>query len=80
MLIFAASNVVKKMKQNILRFKMALKSVRDDFTVTPNQFNQNLNYEKILRFSSTKVQYFFYSPNLNSNLNVNKCYRDFILV
>jgi hypothetical protein len=80
MLIFAASNVVKKMKQNILRFKMALKSVRDDFTVTPNQFNQNLNYEKILRFSSTKVQYFFHSPNLNSSLNVNKCYSSFILV
>ena len=62
------------MKQNILKFKMVLKSVRDDFTVTPNQFNQNLNYEKILRFSCTKVRHFFYSPNLNSFLSVNKCY------
>ena len=59
------------MKQSILNFKMVLKSVRDDFTVTPNQFNQNLNYEKILRFSSTKVQHFFTSPNFEMNLIVN---------
>jgi hypothetical protein len=26
-----------------------------DFAATHNPFNQNLNYEKILRFSSTKV-------------------------
>ena len=59
MLIFAASNVVKKMKQSIYKNQMGLKSVKDDFTVTLNQFNQNLNYEKILRFSCTKVQHFF---------------------
>ena len=33
-----------------------LKNIRDDFTVTPNPFNQNLNYEKILRFSLAKIQ------------------------
>jgi len=73
MIIFAASNVVKKMKQSIYKNQMGLKSVKDDFTVTLNQFNQNLNYEKILRFSSTKVQYFFYIPNFESYLRVNKC-------
>ena len=49
-----------------------LKNIRDDFTVTPNPFNQNLNYEKILRFSRTKIQCFFHSPNLKMNLFVNK--------
>jgi len=33
-----------------------LKNIRDDFTVTPNPFNQNLNYEKILRFSHAKIR------------------------
>ena len=51
------------MKQHIICKQNNLKSVRDDFTVTPNQFNQNLNYEKILRFSLAKVLSFFYSPN-----------------
>jgi hypothetical protein len=36
-----------------------LKNIRDNFTVTPNPFNQNLNYEKILRFSITKIKKFF---------------------
>jgi len=27
------------------------KNIMSDFTVTHNPFNQNLNYEKILRFS-----------------------------
>jgi hypothetical protein len=40
-----------------------IKNIRDDFTVTPNPFNQNLNYEKILRFSITKVNVFFYFVN-----------------
>jgi len=31
-----------------------------DFAATHNPFNQNLNYEKILRFSLAKVMYFFY--------------------
>ena len=51
------------MIQSINVLKIVLKSVRDDFTVTPNQFNQNLNYEKILRFSHAKIRPFFYSPN-----------------
>jgi hypothetical protein len=40
------------------------KNIRDDFTATPNPFNQNLNYEKILRFSETKVMLIFKSTNI----------------
>jgi len=29
----------------------SLKNIMSDFTATHNPFNQNLNYEKILRFS-----------------------------
>jgi hypothetical protein len=32
-----------------------------DFTATHNPFNQNLNYEKILRFSTAKIWVFFYT-------------------
>ena len=47
-----------------------LKNIRDDFTATPNPFNQNLNYEKILRFSSTKVHIKFTLPNFfQKNIN-----------
>ena len=56
------------MKSNTFIVSNGLKSIRDDFTVTPNQFNQNLNYEKILRFSLAKVSYFFYSPNLYAQI------------
>ena len=31
--------------------KILLKNIMSDFTATHNPFNQNLNYEKILRFS-----------------------------
>lgn len=31
-----------------------------DFTATHNPFNQNLNYEKILRFSTAKIWVFFH--------------------
>jgi len=31
------------------------KNIMSDFTATHNPFNQNLNYEKILRFSGAKV-------------------------
>ena len=31
------------------------KKIKSDFTATLNPFNQNLNYEKILRFSNTKI-------------------------
>ena len=48
-----------------------LKNIRDDFTVTPNPFNQNLNYEKILRFSHAKILQFFQSPNFELNIIVN---------
>ena len=44
--------------------KKRLKNIRDNFAATPNPFNQNLNYEKILRFSLTKVQPFFKLPNI----------------
>ena len=36
-----------------------------DFAATHNPFNQNLNYEKILRFSKTNVRDFFLSPKYN---------------
>ena len=35
-----------------------------DFPATHNPFNQNLNYEKILRFSNAKVIPFFYKPTI----------------
>jgi len=41
------------------------KNIRDDFTVTPNPFNQNLNYEKILRFSPAKIRTFLKLANLS---------------
>jgi len=40
------------------------KNIMSDFTVTHNPFNQNLNYEKILRFSSAKVSIYFFIPNI----------------
>jgi len=39
-----------KRKQKCLN-KISLKNIMSDFTATHNPFNQNLNYEKILRFS-----------------------------
>ena len=36
------------------------KNIMSDFTATHNPFNQNLNYEKILRFSLTKVTTYFF--------------------
>jgi len=38
-----------ELKQNLF------KNIMSDFTATHNPFNQNLNYEKILRFSPTKI-------------------------
>jgi hypothetical protein len=32
------------------------KKIKGDFTASLNPFNQNLNYEKILRFSATKIR------------------------
>jgi hypothetical protein len=40
------------------------KNIRDDFAATPNPFNQNLNYEKILRFSEAKVGTFLETTNI----------------
>ena len=47
MTIFAVQMYDKflKIKQNLF------KNIMSDFTATHNPFNQNLNYEKILRFS-----------------------------
>ncbi len=39
------------------------KKIKGDFTASLNPFNQNLNYEKILRFSLTKVLLIFAFPN-----------------
>jgi len=47
MLNFAAQKYEEKMKSEQKR----LKNIMSDFTATHNPFNQNLNYEKILRFS-----------------------------
>jgi len=41
------------------------KNIMSDFAATHNPFNQNLNYEKILRFSRAKVRYFFIPPKYN---------------
>ncbi|GBU06773.1 hypothetical protein AwDysgo_01040 [Bacteroidales bacterium] len=38
--------------------KSLFKTIRGSFTTTPNPFNQNLNYEKILRFSIAKIKGF----------------------
>ena len=51
---------------NIISYLCTLvNNIRDDFAATPNPFNQNLNYEKILHFSDTKVRTFFISPNVS---------------
>ena len=52
MLIFVPQKYKKFMKyKQYKRFK----NIMSDFAATHNPFNQNLNYEKILRFSITKV-------------------------
>jgi hypothetical protein len=38
--------------------------IMSDFPATHNPFNQNLNYEKILRFSNTKVIQIFYKSTI----------------
>jgi hypothetical protein len=60
MIIFAAKCTKKFM--NIMQIN--IKNIRDDFAATPNPFNQNLNYEKILRFSKAKVRTFLKSTNI----------------
>jgi len=47
MINFVAQNYEEKMNLQQILFK----NIMSDFTVTHNPFNQNLNYEKILRFS-----------------------------
>ena len=68
MLKFAVQKYKNFMNISLQISKNDLKNIRDDFAVTPNPFNQNLNYEKILRFSLAKVSYFFYSPNLYAQI------------
>jgi len=47
------------------------KNIMSDFTATHNPFNQNLNYEKILRFSPTKVSKYFIVPKyFNENITI----------
>jgi tRNA-2-methylthio-N6-dimethylallyladenosine synthase len=41
------------------------KNIRDDLAAAPNPFNQNLNYEKILFFSTTKLEPFSIQPNFS---------------
>ena len=50
--------------------KKQFKNIMSDFTATHNPFNQNLNYEKILRFSPAKVAiYFFPTKHFKENLS-----------
>ena len=51
MINFAAQMYEEKMD---IKTKKAFKNIMSDFTATHNPFNQNLNYEKILRFSRQK--------------------------
>jgi hypothetical protein len=39
--------------------KKLFKVIKRDFTASLNPFNQNLNYEKILRFSDANISVFF---------------------
>jgi len=50
MINFTAQMYEEKMKMKTKTFK----NIMSDFTATHNPFNQNLNYEKILRFSRQK--------------------------
>jgi hypothetical protein len=61
MINFAA----KYTKNFINMIQIYIKNIRDDFAATPNPFNQNLNYEKILRFSKAKVRTFLEPTNKN---------------
>ena len=63
MLKFAVQKYKNFMNISLQISKNDLKNIRDDFAVTPNPFNQNLNYEKILRFSLAKIQTFLIQPN-----------------
>ena len=60
MINFAA----QKYEKNLEKRQKLFKNIMSDFTATHNPFNQNLNYEKILRFSPTKVITFLLSPNI----------------
>ena len=62
MINFAAQKYEKKLENKQKLFK----NIMSDFTATHNPFNQNLNYEKILRFSPTKVITFLLIPNILS--------------
>jgi hypothetical protein len=59
MIIFAPQKYKKNMKNKQYKY---FKNIMSDFAATHNPFNQNLNYEKILRFSVTKVIQFFDIP------------------
>ena len=63
MLKFAVQKYKDLMNNSLQISKNDLKNIRDDFAVTPNPFNQNLNYEKILRFSPAKIHTFFILTN-----------------
>jgi hypothetical protein len=59
-------NFAAKCTKNFINMiQIYIKNIRDDFAATPNPFNQNLNYEKILRFSEAKVRTFLEPANKN---------------
>jgi|GEM_PF-1907200 len=56
-----------QMYKKILVFRIIdrFKNIMSDFAATHNPFNQNLNYEKILRFSEAKIGCFLIPPKYN---------------
>ena len=62
-LLFAidTNKILDLIQERVNRYLLTkcFKNIMSGFTATHNPFNQNLNYEKILRFSKTKVRLFF---------------------
>ena len=69
MLKFAPQKYENLMNISLQIGENNLKNIRDDFAVTPNPFNQNLNYEKILRFSLAKIETFSIQTNFLEKKN-----------
>jgi hypothetical protein len=63
MINFAPQMYKEKMESAYKKYKNEennhFKDIMSDFPATHNPFNQNLNYEKILRFSDANIGIFF---------------------
>jgi hypothetical protein len=70
MINFVRQKYEKKMKSAYKKRKKEenkpFKDIMSDFPATHNPFNQNLNYEKILRFSNANIGIFFDSTKKNT--------------